>query len=292
MQNREIIARLLAYHPDLGPGYDGCDGWKAGDPAAECTGIAAALVPTVDVIRRAAEQGCNLLIVHEPTNYSSPDEPGWPLDFDNTVFAEKQALLRETGMAIWRDHDHMHAHRPDSIFTGVIRGLGWEQYYRPDDTRLPMGYVFDLPETTVSALAAGLVRRLGLNGVRYVGNGGASVRRVAIAGHLFPGFGGADRRDEHGIWHEYGTEVIRAMEAGIDVIIPGEIIEWTVLSYARDAAALGRNKAVINIGHFNWEELGMQYAAEWLAALVGRQLPVRYLPTTDLYRYLVPEKED
>lgn len=54
------------------------------------------------------------------------------------------------------------------------------------------------------------------------------------------------------------------MENGIDAIIPGEIIEWTVLSYIRDAVQLGKNKAVFNIGHFNLEELGMKYAARFV----------------------------
>ena len=70
--------------------------------------------------------GANLLIVHEPTFYTSQDGPGWFEDFPNRVYAEKRQLLEESGIAIWRDHDHMHFHQPDSIFTGVLKGLGWE----------------------------------------------------------------------------------------------------------------------------------------------------------------------
>ncbi len=76
MKNREIIDRILAYHPHI-PNYGGCDGWKAGDPEAECRGIAVALVPTVDVLRRAAKQDCNLLVTHEPIYYQTPDFPEW-----------------------------------------------------------------------------------------------------------------------------------------------------------------------------------------------------------------------
>ena len=61
-----------------------------------------------------------------------------------------------------------------------------------------------------------------------------------------------------GSWTEYSVRVIETLEKKADVILPGEVIDWTTLSYVRDAMDLGMNKAVINIGHFNWEELGMK----------------------------------
>ena len=57
MKISEVLERVAAYHPDLGPDYAGCDGIKAGNPDQECTGIVSALVPTVDVIRKTAELG-------------------------------------------------------------------------------------------------------------------------------------------------------------------------------------------------------------------------------------------
>ncbi len=55
----------------------------------------------------------------------------------------------------------------------------------------------------------------------------------------------------------------------------------------RDAVALGKTKAVMNIGHFNMEELGMRFAADWVSELVEHALPVKYLPTKDLYNYML-----
>ena len=283
MKNRDVIEKILSYHPQFPADYHGCDGYKYGDPDAECTGIATALVPTVDVIRRAASLGCNLLIVHEPIFYSTEDYPDWRAGDTNTVYNEKKALLDETKMTVWRDHDHMHAHNPDSIFTGVIKYLGWEPYYVPADKtniKVPMGYLFDLPETTVQDLGRYLEKKLDMNGLRIIGNPTDTIRKVAIVGHLFPGFGRTTDTTE------YGTDLIRAMEQGLDAIIPGEIIEWTVVSYVRDALALGKQKAVFNIGHFNMEELGMRYAQDWLQELVDHAVSVHYLPTKDLYTFL------
>lgn len=155
MKNSDVINKILKYHPQFPGNYAGCDGYKFGDPNAECNGIATALVPTVDVIRRTGELGCNLLVVHEPIFYSTEDYPDWRAGGKNSVYEEKKALLDKYGITVWRDHDHMHAHNPDSIFTGVIKYLGWENYYIPSEKspiKVPMGYLFELPETTVKEL--------------------------------------------------------------------------------------------------------------------------------------------
>lgn len=293
MKIGQILEKVYQYHPAFPADYDGCDGLKYGDPDTECTGIATALVPTADAILKARAAGCNLLYVHEPTNFTSLDKPGWDprvLGFENKVYEAKEKLIRDSGMAIFRDHDHMHAHRPDSVFTGVIKYLGWEDYYRPDAKGVFMGYTFDLPETTVGELARFLMSKLPMNGVRFVGNAEDKIRRVAIVGHLIPGFG-KDGFDEQGVYHEYGLEVIKGMEeAGIDCVIPGEVIEWTTLAYIKDAVTLGfKAKACINIGHFSMEELGAAYCRDWLEEITGGRVPVTYIPGVDTFRFMLAE---
>ncbi len=282
MTKQEIVDRILAYHPAI-PNYRGCDGWKWGDGQGICTGVAAAMVATMDVIRQADLLGANLLVVHEPTFYTSRDPAGWQEDFPNRVFQEKAALLTRLGISVWRDHDHMHAHRPDSIFTGVLRHLGWEGLYTVETHGPYRHYLITIPEVTLGELMDRLIGAIGLNGVRYIGDPAQKVRRVALVGHLHTAFAGARRAD--GTEMEYGAEVIRTLEEWADVILPGEVIDWTVLSYLRDAAQQGRPKAMINLGHLNWEELGMKYAQEWISGLVGDRVPVWYIPAGDLYRF-------
>ena len=50
------------------------DTFKAGDPDAPVTGVAVTFLTTYDVLRRAAQQGCNLVITHEPTFYHGRDD--------------------------------------------------------------------------------------------------------------------------------------------------------------------------------------------------------------------------
>ena len=125
MTIREILDRVSEYHPDMGEDYHGCDEVKFGDCSQECTGTVSALVPTVDVIRRTIELKANLLYVHEPVSYLTPDWPEWKADYKCRIYDEKLKLLKENKIVLVRDHDHMHAHKPDSIFTGVMKYLGW-----------------------------------------------------------------------------------------------------------------------------------------------------------------------
>ena len=282
MKIRDVVEKILDYHPHL-EGYKGCDDYKCGDPEQECTGVVTALTPNISVIRKAIELGANLIVVHEPTFYTSDDGPGWFEDFPNEIYEEKRALLDEHGIVIWRDHDHMHAHNPDSIFTGVLKYLDWEDKARVDnDTGLFSHFLVNIEETSLKELCEYLIEKIGINGARIIGNPDARVSRIAFVGHLYP----QDYKKKDGSKGEYSVRVIETLEKEADVIIPGEVIDWTVLSYVRDAVDLGRNKAVINIGHFNWEELGMKYMKDWLSELVENKVEVTYVPSGDMYGFV------
>ena len=287
MKIREVIDSILRYHPAL-IRYMGCDEVKCGDPEQECTGVVTAMDATVNVVRKAVELKANLIVVHEPTNYTSADRPGWNEDFENQVFREKEKLLEDNHIVVWRDHDHMHAHQPDGIFAGVLKYLGFEEYAEVDRSMgMYAHFIVTLPEdrqTTLKKLMTQLKETIGLNGIRYIGPEDMPVRKLAVVGHLN---GGPSReKNKAGLPKEYSVEIIRYFEEqGVDVILPGETIDWTLLSYVRDAVQLGQNKAIITLGHFNWEELGMRYAKEWIETLLDGAVSVTYVPTEDMYQY-------
>ena len=71
---------------------------KAGDPDTPITGIATTMMATHDVLVRAAAQGLNLVITHEPTFYSHQDGVE-NLEKDNdAVWAAKDKFIREHKM--------------------------------------------------------------------------------------------------------------------------------------------------------------------------------------------------
>lgn len=286
MKIQEVIDRIVAYHAPYLHEKLIFDGLKCGDPQVECTGIVTAITATIDVIKKAIEKNCNLIVVHESTFYTTPDYPEWRADFKNEVYEEKAKLLKEHGICIWRDHDRMHAHQPDSIFTGVIKWMGWEQYQKPVPFGIPFSFYFEIPKTTVREMGELLEDKLRLNGLRYIGDPDGEIRRIALVGHLFTNAHGMDHEDENGYYHEYSTEVIRMMENGVDAVIPGEVVDWSTVSYIRDAYMLGKNKTIFNVGHYNWEQPGMWYAQHWIQELVGKELPVVFIPAGDIYQFM------
>ena len=80
------------------------------------------------------------------------------------------------------------------------------------------------------------------------------------------------------------AEIIRKAEQA-DVLIPFEICDYTLTQYVSDAAAQGRNKILLEMGHFNCEELGMKAMARWLPEVIGSALPVTFIKAGDEFQY-------
>jgi len=202
-----------------------CDILICGNPAMEVTGIVTSFMATVDVIHEAQTIGANMIITHEPTWFNGADDTEWLVN--DPVFKEKKALLERTGIAVWRYHDHMHMSKPDGIYEGLLKELGWERYVQPSAEKpefkanVPFYFAknftdfYDVPETTVRALSDELKEKLHI-------------------GH---------------------------------VMICGDVTEWTLPAYANDAAQLGCKRALIIIGHKRSEEWGMKHMTGWLAKL-------------------------
>ena len=275
MKITDVIEAIKGYHPPMDESRT-CDVVKCGDPEQLCSGVAVTCYASVKVIEEAARRGDNLIICHEPAFYAHDDQTDWLAG--NQVYEAKKALLERHGMVIWRDHDHIHAgpesrgrSTTDMIFYGIMKSLGWEEYLI-GDIRKPL--LYEIPETTVRALTGELTEKLGLNGARIIGDPEGRVRKVFLAEHI----GGRPKDKE---------KILRTDAEDYDVLIPLETVDWTILEYITDSAQLGRSRAVISMGHFNFEEAGMRYMAEhWLPELLGGAVPVHYLPAGDLYSYI------
>jgi hypothetical protein len=68
-------------------------------------------------------------------------------------------------------------------------------------------------------------------------------------------------------------------------MVCGEILEWTLCAYVRDADQLGMNKAMIILGHNRTEEVGMKYLPEWLKILMP-DIPVWFCEAGEPFSYL------
>lgn len=246
-----------------------CDQLVSGSLDTEVTGIATTFMATVDVINQAIQCGANMIITHEPTYYTGRDTTEWLTD--DPVYLQKKKLLDDHGIAVWRFHDHMHAAPTDLIYDGLIKEIGWEAYLEKDH---PFPHCYEIPEMSLAELSQFFKDKLDMKVIQIVGSPETKCKRVGIL------VGGGSLG--------LGTEempMILMKEKNLDVLVCGDIIEWTLCPYIRDAASLGMNKAMLVLGHERSEEAGMKYMAEWLAPMLS-QIPVHFVDSKEPFIYL------
>ncbi len=238
------------------------DTFKAGDPQSRAAGIAVTMMTTLGVLQRAAANGQNLIITHEPTFYDHMDDPKQlPQGEDDAVLKQKREFIAEHHLVIWRFHDYWHRRKPDGIEEGNVHALGWEKYQDPANQ-----YLFTIPETTVAKLAQELRAKLHAAVPRIAGDREMKVTRVAFS----PGSAGFRRE----------TGALEMPD--VQVLIAGETHEWETVEYVTDAHTEGRAKALILLGHIGSEQAGMEECARWLRALLTN-VPIEFVPTADMW---------
>ncbi len=239
------------------------DEYLAGGPDQEVRGVAFTMMATLDVLRRAVDQGLDLIISHEPLYFDHRGALDATLAAEaDPVHSAKAAFVAEHRLVVRRLHDAVHDTRPDRIVEGAAHALGWEGLERTD-----LSEVFDIPATTLGALAEHAARTLGAEALRYIGD---PELPVSVAG-IQPGF--------------WGFEKNRAMLAHpeVDVLLIGESNEWETAAYAADAVSAGLPKGLIVVGHVPSEQEGMSEMADRLAGLLPG-FPVAFIPTADPFR--------
>ncbi len=235
----EIIARIQKESKVSWTGQT-VDIFKAGDPNTPVTGIVTAMFATMDILKQAVAQGCNLIITHEPTFYNHMDDTTALVGTHNPIYAEKRKYIEDHNLVIWRFHDHIHMMKPDEIIAGVVHRLGWEKY----EVKPGISY-FVLPETSVRELAATVKKSLGISMLRVIGDPDFKVTKVAFA----PGAPGSE------------VQMAALAREDVEVLLIGESREWETIEYARDAVEQGKHKAMIILGHVPSEEAGMEECA-------------------------------
>ena len=268
MNVREVVEITLALNG--GRKFEKtCDQLIEGNWEHQVTGVVTTFMATVDVIRRTIEMGCNLIITHEPTYFTSLDHTGWVKD--DPVYQGKKALIDDKRISIWRYHDHMHRGNTDLIYAGLLKELGWVSYL---DTEFPLPHCYSIPTTTVTALVDFLKKKLGMEVIQIIGDPGMKCNRVGI----LVGGGSLGLGNE-----KMPAELMNNQQ--LDVMVCGEITEWTLAAYVRDAAALGFNKAMIVVGHERSEEPGMKEMTKRLKPLL-KNIPVHFADAGEPFTYL------
>ena len=233
------------------------DTYKSGSPESEITGIACTFMATVEVLEKAAAQGCNMVITHEPTYYNHLDQTE---QFQgDPVYQAKLALIEDKRMVVFRFHDHWHRTTPDGIYVGMTEKLQWEPYLL-EGTR----NIFDLQGRTVAEITEHLKKTFPDAILRVIGDPELQVQKAAFSA-------GAPGSMAH---------IRQLQKEDINLVVIGEAPEWESLSYVRDASQAGFPKAMIILGHTVSEEAGMEYCARWMETFID-EIPVRFIASGD-----------
>lgn len=245
---------------DQGDYSASCDTCKAGDPNAEVKKVAVSMFATPEVVKKAKAFGAELLIVHEPTYYNHMDNHS-----DERIECAKRKLIEESGITLYRFHDHPHGTTPDIIAAGMLKNMAF-------DAEVEYTNVFDLVRLhlnrplTPLEIAKHIEDKLGIKHIRVCG--AANVKCTKISG-MFGTPGG----------------VLKELQGDdCEVMLTGEVCEWALAEYVRDAAQLGLNKALLIMGHIGSERDGMKYTTELLKQM-HPELEVQYIECGEVYTY-------
>jgi len=227
------------------------DTFKIGGPETEVTGIATTFMCSLDLLQQAQAAGLNMVIPHEVTFWNDRDDiTGLEND---PIYKYKTEFGARNRMVVLRLHDHAHAHRPDFIWTGLARAMGWE-----GGEGSTAAHKFSIPSTTLEALASDIQRRTKARTLRVVGDPRANVSTVSVG---------------------LGYNIPRPT-FDVDVTIGGENPEtdgaFDATEYVRDAATLGSSKGQIILGHAISEEPGMEDCATWLRTFIT-EVPIQFV---------------
>ena len=238
-----------------------CDTVKAGDVGREIHKVAVSMFATVDVVRRIKDWGADMLIVHEPTYYDHMEV----VEVETDVIRAKRALIEESGIVIYRYHDNMHFREVDAIAEGELHYLGLTGKLVKTEYSASGLFTSDTPISALE-LAERMKRDLGIAHPRIAGAREAKGMRIATC---------------------FGTPkgVLELLQSDdIDIVLTGEVCEWKIAEYARDAAALGMNKSLIVMGHIGSERDGMRLLAEKMKKKYS-SFETRYFECGEVYTY-------
>ena len=245
-----------------------CDTIKAGSGEKELKKVAVTMFATVDTVKKAKDWGADMLIVHEPTYYDHMEV----VKEETPVIKAKRELIENSGITIYRYHDHMHHRDVDQIPEGEIYYLGLKG--KIEKTPYSASYLFTSDEAlTALELAERMEKDLNIAHVRIAGSRDIKSTKIAACFGTPGGVFDLLKRDD------------------VEIVLTGEACEWMLGEYARDAAALGFNKTLIVMGHIGSERDGMRLLAKRLTEAYANEFETRYIECGEVYTYTDTQKK-
>ncbi len=243
-------AEIAALIEQLAPPRGGDEGFRFGTPQAEVAGVLVCWMCTLEAIRAAVAERCNLIITHEELHYPySFRQPGlenhmvWPVNH------ARFSALAKHDITVYRAHGMLDRF---CILDDFARLLGLpepsvrEGYYR----------IYDIEPVAVSELVERVKSAMGLAHLRVTGPVDKMVQRIGLP------WGG--------LGLSLNVSFLNALLAyQPDCFIAGETDEYAQ-RFCQDAGVV-----MIETGHAASEEPGLDNFARWLAEQI-RPVPVKF----------------
>lgn len=246
-----------------------------GDPDQECTGIISTIYASIKVIEEAHRKGCNLIVVHEALFWNHGDHTDWLLN--NSAFQKKAELLDRYHICVWRNHDHIHGGvklgrvYKDGIIYGLTSLMGWNDCIVNREDVMPRE--LEIPQTSAREMAALINEKFRLKGVRFIGNPDAVIKKIYFPFHI------QGKPSDNDI-------VTKINDQDINCLLTAELVDFTVSQYIKDAGELKEDKCIFALGHFNFEEIGMEWYAQYIRDHVKPDVDVYFIQAGDYYDYI------
>lgn len=248
-----------------------------GSTDKECTGIVTTIYASVDVIRKAHELGANLIIAHEALLWNHGDHRLWLEESQNQTYLAKKKLMDEYDITVWRFHDYIHSGIPykdgyiDGIFYGLAKETGWQDAIISSDIS---GAVYlECEETTPIEVGKKIMKAWNLNGLKCIGNMDAKVTKIMVCGHVNEG-------------GDSNSLIRRIDKENINLLLPLELIDFTLTEYIKDSGQLCMDRAILAAGHFNLEEPGMKYIVNYIDDALKEHIDTHFVQAGDMYTYM------
>ena len=249
-----------------------------GNPDQECTGIVTTIYASVDVIKKAHELNANLIICHEALFYNHGDHQDWLKENNNQTYLAKSQLLDEYGIVVWRFHDYIHSGVPinngeyvDGIFYGLAKITGFDNFTLNRD--LGSCLFINCKETSAREIANLIKDKWHLKGLKCIGNLDIKVTKIMVCGHILEG-------------QDIKPLINKINDENINLLLPLELIDFTLTEYIKDSGQLGDDKVILAAGHFNLEEPGMEYLLTYIDDAIGQHIDTHFIQAGDMYTYI------
>ena len=236
-----------------------CDGLIVGDENVEVKRVATCFKLTPEIIDKAVDAGVNVIITHEPT-FACGDKSEAFFGIDKL----KHDKLVNSGITLYRYHDHAHHREDDMIHAGFISTLGLTVVKKHPIESLGVRR-YEFKESLTPRKLAKLVReKLNIECIRIVGDCDIELKTVCL------GLGAVGL-----------PQINRLFDPGSDIFITGEVSEVIVDEYVRDACYFGEKRAIMVLGHYSSEYAGMRLLAE---KLNGKGIDSLFLEGGEVYK--------